>query len=146
MKKLSSTGRAEEGYVRKVTMALVALLVAVMLATVAALATPQPAGAIIHEIVGASCSVNGPPEPSGQAGDSNGNSFLRALQATGFISSIEVSGGFVFIHFDYSVPAAKFVGSGVNVQIPGTNIILVNAPVLSPEDFAAFAHCAQLNP
>jgi hypothetical protein len=124
---------------------MVGLLVFV-LAAVAALASPAPSKAIIHEMIGASCSVNGAPEPPGQAGASNGNSFLRALQATGFISSIEVSGGFVLIHWDYSRPNAKFIGSGSNFQIPGTNIILVNAPILSREDFAAFAHCASLNP
>lgn len=132
---------------RQLAIRLVVLVVAVVLSVVAALATSQPAGAIIHEIIGASCSVNGPPEPAGQAGDSNGNSQLRALQASGFITSIQFnpSTGLVEVRFDYTRPNVKYVGSGTNFQIPGTNILLINAPVLSQEDFAAFAHCANLN-
>src|SRR5262249_41542526 len=57
-------------------------------AATAVLAPPGRAGAIIHEMVGANCSFNGPPEPPGQAGASNGQSFVRALQSTGVISSI----------------------------------------------------------
>jgi hypothetical protein len=143
----SHTTNDRRGEMRSVAIKVAVLVVVVTLSVVAALASSPPAGAIIHEIVGASCSVNGPPEPPGQAGDSNGNSQLRALQASGFITSIQFnpSTGLVEVRFDYTRPNVKYVGSGSNFQIPGTNILLINAPVLSREDFAAFEHCANLN-
>ena len=124
--------------------ALVVAAVTLALAAVVALGSARPAGAIIHEMVGASCSTNCAPEPPGQAGASNGNSFVRALQATGVISSIEVVGSNVIVHFDFSQPNAKFVSSGHDFAIPGTNIILSPAPMLDPDAFAAFAHCMNL--
>ena len=52
---------------------LVLASLAFIVAAAAVHATARPSGAIIHEMIGASCSVNGAPEPSGQAGNSNGN-------------------------------------------------------------------------
>ena len=122
---------------------------AFVLAAAAALATASPSGAIIHEKVGASCSVNGPPEPNGQLGNSNGNSFARALQASGVISSIVATQGNVTINFDLSVPSAKFVSAGFALTIPdgiapGVSLTLNPLPTIDGSTFPAFVHCANL--
>ena len=122
---------------------------AVVLGAAAALATARPSGAIIHEMVGASCSINGAPEPSGQAGNSNGNSFVRALQATGVISSIVPSATNVTINFDFSRPNAKFVSAGFTLVIPdgiapGVSLTLNPLPTIEGSNFSAFVHCANL--
>jgi len=132
------------------TAAIVASLVFV-LAAAAALASPAPSGAIIHEMVGASCSVNGAPEPKGQAGGSNGNSFVRALQATGVISSIVPTPTNVTINFDLSQPNAKFVSAGFALTIPdgiapGVSLTLNPLPTIDGSTFPAFLHCANLRP
>src|SRR5262249_45717965 len=124
---------------------------AFVLVTAAVLAFARPSGAIIHEMIGASCSVNGPPEPSGQAGNSNGNSFLRALQATGVISSIDSSPTNVTVNFDLSRPNAKFVSAGFTLTIPdriapGVSLPLTPLPTLQGSVFSAFVHSASLNP
>ena len=122
-----------------------------VLAATAVLATPGPAGAIIHEMVGANCSFNGPPEPSGQAGASNGQSFFRALQSTGVISSIVSTPTNVTVNFDLSAPPAKYVSAGFALTIPdgfgpGVSLTLNPLPVLAGSNFPAFVHCANLNP
>jgi hypothetical protein len=96
---------------RNAKTALVVGALALVLAAAAALGTASPSGAIIHEMIGASCRVDGfnnPPEPRGQSGASNGNSFVQALQATGVISSIVGTPTNVTINFDLSKPNAKF--------------------------------------
>lgn len=128
---------------------LVAGALAFVLAAAVALATARPSGAIIHEMVGASCSINGAPEPSGQAGNSNGNSFVRALQATGVISSIVPSPTNVTINFDFTRPNAKFVSAGFTLVIPdgiapGVSLTLNPLPTIQGSDFSAFVHCANL--
>ncbi|HEV8534783.1 MAG TPA: hypothetical protein VGR87_03560 [Candidatus Limnocylindria bacterium] len=45
--------------------------------------------------------------PPGQAGASNGNSFVRALLATGIISSIVATPTSVTVSFDLSKPSSK---------------------------------------
>src|SRR5215813_12101745 len=122
-----------------------------VLAATAVLATPGPAGAIIHEMVGANCSFNGPPEPPGQAGASNGQSFVRALQSTGVISSIVSTPTNVTVNFDLSAPPAKYVSAGFALTIPdgfgpGVSLTLNPLPVLAGSNFPAFVHCANLNP
>lgn len=122
---------------------------AFVLAAAAALATARPSGAIIHEMVGASCSINGAPEPSGQAGNSNGNSFVRALQATGVISSIVTTPTNVTVNFDFSQPNAKFVSAGFALTIPngiapGVSLTLSPLPTIDGSTFPAFIHCANL--
>ena len=132
---------------RKGRLALFIAVLALAISAVVALGTAKPAGAFIHEMIGASCSTNGAPEPPGQSGEAgNSTSFIRALQATGVISSItfDSTTGLATIHFDFTRPNAKFVSSGVDFQIPGTNIVLSPAPKLDPDAFAAFAHCANL--
>src|SRR5262249_33659558 len=130
---------------------LAVLLFALAVASAAVLATASPSGAIIHEMIGASCSVNGPPEPSGQAGNSSGNSFLRALQATGVISSIVPSPTNVTVNFDLSQPNAKYISAGFALTIPdgiapGVSLTLNPLPTLDGSTFPAFLHCASLNP
>lgn len=126
-------------------------VLAFVLAAAAALATASPSGAIIHEIVGASCSVNGAPVPPGQTGASNGNSFARALQATGVIFSIVPTPTNVTINFDLSQPNAKLVSAGFALTIPdgagpGVSLTLNPLPTLVGSSFPAFLHCANLNP
>lgn len=63
---------------------------ALLLAVAVSLVTPRPAEASIHEIIAALCRAGGEEVvPHGQNKD--GQSFVRALQATGFISSIDTS-------------------------------------------------------
>jgi hypothetical protein len=135
---------------RTAAVAMLALAVAI----VAALAAAPPSKAIIHEMVGASCRVDGfdsPPEPPGQTGASRGSSFARALQATGVISSIDTTPTSVTINFDLDQPNAKFVSAGFSLVIPdgagpGVSLVLNPLPTIDGSTFPAFVHCANLNP
>jgi hypothetical protein len=136
---------------KNLRLALLVGALALLLATVGALTSAPSSKAIIHEMVGASCAVNGPPEPAGQAGASNGNSFLRALQATGVIASIDATPTNVTINFDLSRPNAKYVSAGFALIVPdffgpGVSLTLNPEPVLAGSNFPAFVHCANLNP
>jgi hypothetical protein len=123
---------------------LVAVAVSVSLVPLVA----PDANAFIHEIIGAACRSGGEEViPPGQVRD--GMSFVRALQATGVIESIDTSvPGQVTIHFDPDKPASKFVSAGFDLRIedgagPGVDLIL--SPLIVPdEEFAAHAHCANL--
>jgi hypothetical protein len=127
----------------------------VLVLSAVALGTATSSKAIIHEMIGASCRVDGfnnPPEPTGQApgGPSNGNSTLRALQATGVISSIDATPTLVTINFDLSRPNAKFISAGFSLLIPngagpGVDLMLNPAPTIDGSTFPAFIHCANLN-
>lgn len=113
------------------------------------LATATPAYAIIHEMVGANCALDGPPEPPGQLRD--GTSFARALQATGVISSVVATPTNVTINFDLSQPNAKYVSAGFALTIPdafgpGVSLTLNPLPTIVGSTFPAFVHCANLNP
>ena len=90
-------------------------------------------------------------EPPGQLGESNGNSFIRALQATGVISSIEVTSTQVTINFDLDRPNAKFVSAGFALRIPdgfgpGVDLVLNPLPTRDGSTFPAYVHCANLQP
>jgi hypothetical protein len=131
--------------------AVVVGVVAFALAAVAALVAAKPSGAIIHEMVGASCSAIGAPEPAGQAGASSGNSFVRALQSTGVISSIVATPTNVTVNFDFSRPNAKYVSAGFALTIPdgiapGVSLTLDPLPTIDGSTFPAFLRCANLNP
>jgi hypothetical protein len=86
--------------------------------------------------------------PPGQNRD--GRSLLRALQATGFIESIEETPTAVIIRFDPDVPPSKFISIGSDVTIPdgiAPGVDLVLSPGIMPDpDFPAHAHCRNLNP
>jgi len=127
-------------------------LVALALLAASGLATPQKADAAIHEIIGAACRSGGDEVvPPGQFPGSNGKSFVRALQASGVIASIDSSvAGQVTITFDLTKPNSKYMSAGFDLTIPngggpGVNLILSPLPVLDP-DFAAHANCHNLNP
>jgi len=121
------------------------MIVAAALAVLAVLATPRPAYAFIHEIIAALCRApDGDVEPPGVASPDS-KAFVRSLIATGFISSIEETSTQTIIHFDPTIPAAKFKSAGFDVSIPnaGTNgKTLVLSPLVIPDpDFPAHAHC-----
>ena len=123
------------------------LIILAMLASV--LALPQVTQASIHEIIGAACRAGGEEVvPPGQ-NQFDRNSALRALQATGVITSIQVSGDDTTINFDPSTPNSKFISAGFPLTIPnafGPGADLTLNPLLIPDpEFAAHANCANLN-
>lgn len=126
---------------------LILLLVTVCAITLAA---PATALGFIHEIIGAGCRAGGEEVvPPGQV--RGGQSFVRALLATGFIESIDTSvPGQVTVNFDPEKPASKFVSAGFDLTIsngfgPGVDLIL--SPLIVPDPaFPAHANCHNLNP
>ena len=115
------------------------------------LVTPRPAEAFIHEIIAAMCRAGGEEViPPGQVKEGS-QSFVRALMATGFITSVDTSDPTkVVIHFDPTIPASKFKSAGFDLTIPdgaGPGVALVLSPLVVPDpDFAAHANCNNLNP
>ena len=111
------------------------------------LATPRPAEASIHEIIAALCRSGGEEVvPPGQ--NRSGQSFLRALQASGFITSIDATATVVTINFDVNVPNSKFMSAGFDLTIPdgaapGVDLVLSPLPIPDPS-FPAHSHCANL--
>lgn len=119
------------------------------------LTTPKPAEAFIDEIIAAYCNGDAEPGvvPPGQVREGT-RSFVRALQATGFIESIDEAAGDgddVKITFDPTVPNAKFRDAGIgDVTIPdafGPGVDLIFSPGIEPDpNFPAFANCPLFNP
>lgn len=111
------------------------------------------ARASIHEKIAAACREGGEEVVAPGQVLPGSNSFLRALQASGVIESIEEGvgdGNDVRINFDLSEPSSKFISAGSDLTVPdalgpGVDLTLSPLPVLNPE-FAAHAHCANLNP
>ena len=134
---------------RKVTLGTVAALVLAVLAL--NLMTPRPAEAFIHEIIAAMCRAGGEEViPPGQVKEGS-QSFVRALMATGFITSVDTSDPTkVVIHFDPTIPASKFKSAGFDLTVPdgfAPGVALVLSPLVVPDpDFAAHAHCNNLKP
>ncbi len=124
-------------------------LVALCLVSAIHLASPPPAEALIHEIIAALCRAGGEEVvPPGQVHD-EGNSFVAALLATGFIQSIDVSDPEqVVVHFDPTIPASKFVSAGFDLTIPdgfAPGVDLVLSPLVVPDpNFAAHMNCHNL--
>ena len=123
------------------------ILAAVLLAFALNLATPRPAHAFIHEIIAAMCRFGGEEViPPGQIRE--GQSFIRALQASGFITSIVATPTLVTINFDPTVPNSKFMSAGTNLLIedgiaPGVDLLL--SPLVIPDPaFPAHAVCKNL--
>jgi hypothetical protein len=115
------------------------------------LATPKPAQASIHEIIAALCRAGGEEVmPPGQ-NNLDKKSFVRALMATGFITSIDTSDPTrVVFNFDPTVPNSKFRSAGADLTIPNAiapGVDLVLSPLVVPdEDFPAHANCHNVNP
>jgi len=126
---------------------LAGLMAAALVLTVNLTAPPR-AEASIHEIIAALCRAGGEEVvPHGQNKD--GVSFVRALQATGFITSIDTSDpDQVVIHFDPTVPNSKYVSAGFDLTIPdgvAPGIDLVLSPLVVPNpNFPAHANCNNL--
>ena len=126
----------------------IATLVAESFFTAIHLASPPQAEASIHEIIAAMCRAGGEEVvPPGQNRD--GQSFLAALMATGFIQSIDTSDPTqVVINFDPTIAASKFVSTGSDVTIPngfGPGVDLVLSPGIMPDpNFPAHAVCHNL--
>lgn len=124
-------------------------LVAVVAA--ALMVTALPASGAIHEIIAAACRSGGEEVvPPGQVKEGS-QSFVRALQATGFIASIDDTvPGEVTVNFDVDVPSSKFISAGFDLTIPdgfapGVDLILSPLPIPNPA-FPAHANCNNLNP
>lgn len=112
------------------------------------LATPKPAEAFIHEIIAAMCRAGGEEVvPPGQVREGE-QSFVRALMATGFITSIDASPTEVVVHFDPTIRASKFMSAGFDLTIPdgfAPGVDLVLSPLVIPDpNFAAHANCHNL--
>ena len=111
------------------------------------LAAPAPADAFIHEIIAAACRAGGEEViPPGQV--RGGQSEVRALIASGFITSIEASATGVTIHFNPDVPNSKFISAGFDLTIPdgaGPGVDLTLSPLVIPDpNFPAHANCHNL--
>lgn len=128
----------------------VAGILAAALVLIVNLTAPPPAEAFIHEIIAALCRAGGEEViPPGQV--KPGNSFVRALLASGFITSIDESDPTkVIINFDPTVPQSKFISAGFDLEIPdgfAPGVALVLSPLVVPDPtFAAHANCHSLNP
>jgi len=123
-------------------------MLSLVLATGLVLVTPAPADAFIHEIIAALCREGGEEViPPGQVRD--GQSFVRALQATGVIESIVATADAVTITFDPTRPASKFMSAGFDLVIPngaGPGVDLILSPLIVPDpSFPAHANCHNLN-
>ena len=113
------------------------------------LAAPPRAEGSIHEIIAALCRAGGEEvAPFGQ-NKVGTNSFLRALQASGFLTEIDTSDPTrVVLRFDPTVPNSKFMSAGFDLTLedeiaPGVDLVLSPLVVPNP-DFPAHAHCANL--
>ena len=123
-------------------------MVSVTLATAFVLLTPTPAHAFIHEIIAALCRAGGEEViPPGQVREGE-QSFIRALQATGFIESMELTDTTLTINFNPDVPASKFMSAGFDLLIPGAGPEgrdLILSPLVIPDPaFPAHSHCSNL--
>jgi hypothetical protein len=109
------------------------------------LTTPRPAEASIHEIIAALCRAGGEEVvPFGQNKD--GESFLRALMATGFITSIESTATTLTINFDPTVPNSNLRSTGGPVSFTSpTGVLVTLNPGVEPDPaFPAHAVCNNL--
>ena len=126
-----------------------ASVVCIVLLLTVNLTIPQPAEASIHEIIAALCRSGGEEVvPPGQ-NKLNSKSFIRALQASGFITSIDMSPDEVVIHFDPTVPNSKFMSAGFDLRLPdeiAPGVDLVLSPLVVPDlSFPAHDRCHNLN-
>ena len=128
----------------------VAAILAVSMVLLVSLFAPPKAEASIHEIIAAMCRAGGEEvAPRGQNKIDESASFLRALQASGFLTSIDTSDPTkVVLNFDPTVPNSKFISAGFDVTIPDAvapGVDLVLSPLVIPDpSFPAHSHCANL--
>jgi hypothetical protein len=128
----------------------VAAVLAASMVLLVNLFAPPKAEASIHEIIAALCrAVDAEVEPHGQNKMDQSASFLRALQATGFLTSIDTSDPTkVVLNFDPTVPNSKFISLGRDLTIPNAiapGVDLVLSPLIIPDpNFPAHSHCANL--
>ena len=128
----------------------IAGVLAAALVLVVNLSAPIPADASIHEIIAALCRAGSEEVvPHGQNKIDNSASFLRALQASGFITSIDTSDPTkVTINFDPTVPNSKFISAGFPLTIEdgvAPDVDLVLNPLIVPNPaFPAHANCHNL--
>ncbi len=122
---------------------LAPISVALAVTFVFGVATPRPAEAFIDEIIAALCH-GGEVVPPGQV--RAGQSFTRALLATGFIADIIETSTNVTIIFDPTVPNSKFRDAGIgDLTIPdgiAPGVSLTLSPAVEPDpDFPAHRNC-----
>lgn len=127
----------------------VASVLAAAMVLLVHLSAPPKAEASIHEIIAALCRAGGEEvEPHGQNKMDNSASFLRALQASGFLVIDDSDPTKVVLNFDPTVPNSKFISAGRDVTIPdgvAPGVDLVLSPLIMPNpDFPAHSHCANL--
>jgi hypothetical protein len=128
----------------------VAAILAAGMVLLVNLFAPPKAEASIHEIIAAMCRAGGEEvAPFGQNKMDQSASFLRALQASGFLTSIDTSDPEkVVLNFDPTVPNSKFISAGRDLTIPdgaGPGVDLVLSPLVIPDpSFPAHSHCANL--
>ena len=129
---------------RFVTRALivVAATVGIVFAQVA------PASATVHEIVGQWCSGQGSFAPPGISGGSKAENVAKPLVASGFVTGNLVphtgsAGPGLLVEFNYDVPNAKVVGTGMFIVIdPAVPLYL---ELVKPDpNFPAFKACPKL--
>lgn len=127
----------------------VAAVLAAILVLLVNLGMPPKAEASIHEIIAALCRSGGEEvEPHGQNKMDDSASFLRALQASGFLTIDDSDPTKVVLNFDPTVPNSKFVSIGFDVVIPdgiAPGVDLVLSPGVRPDpNFPAHSHCRNL--
>jgi hypothetical protein len=110
---------------------------------------PPKAEASIHEIIAALCrALDEEVEPHGQNKMDNSASFLRALQASGFLVIDDSDPSKIVLNFDPTVPNSKFISIGQDVTIPNgvaPGVDLVLSPGIMPDpNFPAHSNCANL--
>jgi len=127
----------------------VATLLAAGLVLLVNLAAPPKAEASIHEIIAALCRAGGEEvAPRGQNKMDQSASFLRALQASGFLTIDASDPTQIVLNFDPTVPNSKFISAGHDLTIPNgvaPGVDLVLSPLVIPDpNFPAHSHCANL--
>ena len=125
---------------------LCALLTSVVLAVLAVLPA-APANATIHEIVAQWCAGKGDLQPPGIQ---SGKNFAQPVLANGFVGPVvpfdppgaQPAGN--LITFNYGVPSAKVVGTGVFINIAASGTPLYIEVIALDPSFPAFQRCPSL--
>lgn len=127
-----------------VTRALITLAATVSIV----FAQAAPASATVHEIVGQWCSGQEPLAPPGISGGSKAENIAKPLIASGFVTGNLVphtgsAGSGLLVEFNYDIPNAKVVGTGVFIVIDPTVPLYIE--LIQPDpNFHAFKACPKL--